>query len=99
MKHKYLRNVATLVQDTDACKDCGICLNVCPHQVFGKSASAVRITNLNACIECGACVRNCPFQALNVEAGVGCAQAIINGLIYGTEPNCDCGGGGSSDCC
>ena len=62
--------------------------------------------NLFDCIECGACMMNCPFGALRVRSGVGCAAALINGLIRGGEPECGCGnsgrpGGGSSDnsCC
>ena len=43
-------------------------------------------------MECGACALNCPFSALDVNAGVGCAYAVVRGLIMNTEPNCDCGG-------
>jgi len=99
MKHHYLKNVVTLEQDIALCKNCNQCLDVCPHQVFSRKEEGLRIVNRDACIECGACVRNCPFNALHVEAGVGCAQAIINGFINGTEPNCDCDGGSGSDCC
>ncbi|MBW8010315.1 MAG: hypothetical protein FVQ83_03600 [Chloroflexi bacterium] len=28
-------------------------------------------------MECGACQMNCPFGAIQVDSGVGCAQAII----------------------
>jgi formate hydrogenlyase subunit 6/NADH:ubiquinone oxidoreductase subunit I len=46
-------------------------------------------------MECGACQNNCPADAISVGAGVGCAQAVINGFLRGTEPDCDCSGG----CC
>ena len=41
-------------------------------------------------MECGACALNCVPGAINVKPGVGCAQAIINGWLTGSEPNCDC---------
>jgi hypothetical protein len=44
---------------------------------------------------------NCPEGALTVRAGVGCAAAVLNGLLRGGEPSCDCGGPSGSDsaCC
>jgi hypothetical protein len=44
---------------------------------------------------------NCSFNAIRVNAGVGCAAAVINGLIKGGEPECGCGGNDASDasCC
>jgi hypothetical protein len=47
-------------------------------------------------MECGACAMNCQTGAVTVKSGVGCAAGIINGLLRGTEPTCDCGSGG---CC
>ncbi len=45
-------------------------------------------------MECGACARNCPVDAIRVRAGVGCATAVIYGLLTGKE-SCDCG----EQCC
>jgi hypothetical protein len=42
---------------------------------------------------------NCPEDAISVDAGVGCATGIINGIIRGTEPTCDCSPDSSSPCC
>jgi len=56
--------------------------------VNGKKAA---ISDKDRCMECGACVRNCVFGAITVNAGVGCAAAIINGMITGGEPSCGCG--------
>jgi hypothetical protein len=39
-------------------------------------------------MECGACMRNCASGAIKVRPGVGCAAAIIGGLVRGTEPTC-----------
>jgi len=52
------------------------------------------------CMECGACVGNCAFGALKVDKGVGCAAAVINSMIRGGEPSCDCSGPNKTgDCC
>ena len=73
----YLKDVVTLQLDQEKCTGCGTCLEVCPRQVFSLNGKQVRIANRDACMECGACALNCPFDALSVEAGVGCAAAVI----------------------
>jgi hypothetical protein len=42
-------------------------------------------------MECGACARNCSCRAISVKAGVGCAAAIIGGMLRGTKGTCECG--------
>lgn len=96
MKHKYLKNVATLKLNTEKCVGCGMCTNVCPHGVFVLDEGKARIVDLDSCMECGACLKNCAFSAITVSPGVGCAAAIIKGLLTGSEPSCDCSGG---ECC
>jgi ferredoxin len=102
MKHRYLKNVATLAADRAKCNGCGICLDVCPHDVLEIRDKSIAIRDRDACMECGACARNCPLGAITVESGVGCAAAIIWGALTGTEPTCDCSspsGGKSTGCC
>ena len=65
------------------------------YKVFEVAGKKARIAN-DACIECGACALNCPASAIEVNAGVGCAAAIIKGWLTKSEPSCDCSGG---DCC
>lgn len=89
---RYLKNVATLRLDPALCVGCGVCTTVCPHGVLELQARQARIVELDFCMECGACMRNCPVAALAVNAGVGCAEAIINGWLTGGKPSCDCGG-------
>ena len=89
---RYLENVATLELDGEKCIGCGMCGVVCPHGVLEIVERKARITDRDLCMECGACARNCPVAALSVEAGVGCASAIIHGWLTGQEPSCDCGG-------
>jgi len=101
---KYLIGVATLSYDESACTGCGRCTEVCPHRVFERQGGKVRIADLDGCMECGACARNCAEGAISVDSGVGCAAAIINGMITGGEPACGCDstGSGESDsstCC
>lgn len=78
-------------------------MEVCPHAVFAdvSGEKKVRVTDHDLCMECGACVQNCAFGALDVDYGVGCAAAIINSMITGGEPSCDCSGdsGGSGGLC
>jgi len=90
MKHKYLRNVVTLKLNEEKCTGCGMCINVCPHEVLLIKGGKAHIVDENSCMECGACAKNCLFSAISVKSGVGCASAIIVGKLAGTEPNCGC---------
>lgn len=97
MKLEYLRGVSTLKLDTAKCIGCGMCATVCPHAVFKVEERKAAVTNADLCMECGACANNCPVSAISVKKGVGCAQAVRNGLLKGTEPDCGCGDDGT--CC
>ena len=98
---RYLAGAPTLELSAEKCSGCGMCLEVCPHEVIGLEAKKAVIRDLDACMECGACARNCPSGALSVQSGVGCASAIIRGILTGGEPTCDCGpkSGGPQSCC
>ncbi|NLI29793.1 MAG: 4Fe-4S binding protein [Nitrospiraceae bacterium] len=98
---KYLANVVSLELMAEKCTGCGRCVEVCPHGVFVLEDRRAAITDRDRCMECGACALNCAFGALQVNAGVGCAQAIIHSMIYGGEPTCDCSGPaqGPRSCC
>ena len=84
---RYLKNVSTLKVEESKCTGCAMCIHVCPRQVLEIKSGKVAIDDLDACIECGACMSNCAFDAISVKSGVGCAQAIINGILKGTEPD------------
>ena len=67
-----------------------------------KGVLRAAVTDRDLCMECGACAKNCDFGAITVDAGVGCAAAIINSMITGGEPTCGCStgdSGGSTSCC
>ena len=99
MKFKYLKNVATLAYDEDKCVGCGRCTEVCPHGVFDLAEKKARIADRDSCMECGACAMNCPASAIEVNAGTGCAAAIIMSWFTGKEPTCGCSGDGANACC
>ena len=65
-------------------------MEVCPHAVYTLEDRKVRLVRQENCMECGACAQNCQTGALTVEAGVGCAAALIQGALRGTEPSCGC---------
>ncbi|HOF32585.1 MAG TPA: mercury methylation ferredoxin HgcB [Spirochaetota bacterium] len=104
MRPLYLKNVSTLTLDGNKCTGCGKCANVCPHGVFEIRESKAYIVEKDRCMECGACMKNCAFEAVKVRSGVGCAAALLYGMIKGTEPTCgsSCGCSSSeskSSCC
>jgi len=97
MALKYLKNVVSLSLTDQKCIGCGMCVEVCPHGVFIVEDRKANIIDKDSCIECGACALNCPAEAIQVEAGVGCASAIIKGWFTGGEPVCGCSDDGG--CC
>lgn len=93
-KYRYLRNVTTLQLDQAKCNGCGLCLEVCPQQVFSITNQTSTIVDRDACMECGACARNCPVEAIYVRQGVGCAYAVL-AEKFGIKRSC-CG---DASCC
>ncbi len=89
-KMTYLKDVVTLRMDEEKCIGCGMCLMVCPRAVLGMDNGNAFIADRDACMECGACARNCPTEALFVQAGVGCAAAVINSALGRDGASCCC---------
>jgi len=96
---QYFKDIVTLKLDASLCTGCGLCVIVCPHAVFEIVHGRAQIKDVNDCMECGACARNCKFGAITVKSGVGCAAAIINGILTNSEPSCDCSKGSEKSCC
>jgi ferredoxin len=94
----YYPEVLTLELDMTKCNNCGMCMKVCPHEVFTLLDKKIRIARREYCMECGACKRNCSQDAISVNVGdmCGCAAGIIEGALKGTAPAC---GGLKDDIC
>ncbi|MGO9137042.1 MAG: mercury methylation ferredoxin HgcB [Syntrophales bacterium] len=87
----YLKDVVTLDLKEEKCVGCGMCTEVCPHAVISiNDMDRAWIKDRDACMECGACSRNCPTDAFSVQAGVGCAAAVINSMLGRSDAPC-CG--------
>lgn len=48
----------------DLCDHCGLCVEICPSEVYQMNQDAVQIVLPEECIECGACVKQCPSECL-----------------------------------
>ena len=80
---EYISEGVSLYLDREKCVGCGLCHMICPHRIFKVEFSKANIKEKNKCIECGACMNNCPVGAIKVNAGTGCAIAIL-----GTSGTC-----------
>jgi ferredoxin len=89
---RYLEKVVSLEFDEKLCNGCGMCVAVCPHAVFELESKRAILVDRGACMECGACAKNCEPGAIRVRAGVGCAAAVLSGMLTGGEPTCGCSG-------
>lgn len=97
---RYLSNVSTLEYDSAKCTGCRMCVEVCPHRVFQMEGKKAFVTDRDLCMECGACMRNCSSGAITVQVGVGCAAALIKGMVTG-DASCGCSDGDEKNgaCC
>lgn len=49
------------------CKNCGICIEFCPHHVFEKGLYHPEVAHPEQCNACGMCIVRCPDYALSGE--------------------------------
>ena len=71
MQHRYLKQVVSLIYNSEKCVGCGLCMQVCPQGVFALKDGKAYLIDLDRCMECGACELNCAFAAINLRSGVG----------------------------
>ncbi len=84
-KFRHLPNVSSLRLNRDACVGCGLCVELCPHDVLELHTGKAEVRDHDGCMECGACANNCPTGALTVTPGVGCASYIIQTWLRGKK--------------
>ena len=48
------------------CNNCGICMDVCPMDVFAEGAKTPIVAYPDECWSCGACELDCPKNAVKV---------------------------------
>jgi NAD-dependent dihydropyrimidine dehydrogenase PreA subunit len=97
----YLAGTSTLKIQDELCTGCAVCIEVCPRGTLEIRDRKATVVDLDLCMECGACERNCEYGAITVQAGVGCAAALIGSLKSGGTPTCGCGDDddGGASCC
>lgn len=65
---------------SDACKQCGVCAELCPQEAISKDNSS--LIDQHKCITCCACLKGCPQKARNMKPGpVKDAQKRVNTLF------------------
>lgn len=55
--------------DAEKCVGCGICADICPMQVFARTApkTAPTVAYGEECWHCNACVLDCPSKAVSLR--------------------------------
>jgi len=73
--------------DETSCTDCGKCVEICPTDVFDRSAAGVSIARLADCTSCMNCELYCPQDAIYVsplkgpEIGLDKAAILASGIM------------------
>jgi ferredoxin len=52
--------------DESECVDCGVCISICPREVFSLDAEWKLRLDEKRCILCGKCIGACPHRALTL---------------------------------
>ncbi len=55
-----------VVKDEDKCVHCGLCISICPVEVFRFDEEWRVVAETERCIHCGVCTRVCPSGALSL---------------------------------
>ena len=59
--------VEKIVKDDEKCTHCGLCMSLCPMDVFKFDGEYRIIADVDKCIHCGFCVNACPTKALRIS--------------------------------
>jgi 2-oxoglutarate ferredoxin oxidoreductase subunit delta len=67
----------------EACKSCGLCVQVCPTNIIfladylnGKGYRPASVINQEKCISCAKCAQICPDSAISVYKPVKVLQSV-----------------------
>ncbi len=55
-----------VVKDEDRCVHCGLCISICPVEVFRFDENWKVVAETDKCIHCGVCTKICPCKALSL---------------------------------
>lgn len=74
-----MATVSKVIFDTDRCKGCSLCVDVCPKKIIrlapetlnSKGFHPAEIIDQVACIACGFCAAMCPDVCIYIEKEVG----------------------------
>ena len=53
--------------DSDLCEGSGVCVAVCPENVFEQADGRTTIVNPTACTSCWLCVEQCATGAIDLD--------------------------------
>lgn len=56
-----------ITRDEDECVDCGVCISICPREVFSYDSEWRVQLRQERCVLCGKCLLACPHGALSQQ--------------------------------
>jgi 2-oxoglutarate ferredoxin oxidoreductase subunit delta len=65
-KTKSKKKIKEICINTNWCKGCGICVDICPKQVLAMDYLVAVVVALDRCIVCGRCEVSCPDFCIDV---------------------------------
>jgi 2-oxoglutarate ferredoxin oxidoreductase subunit delta len=91
------RKAAGVHIDPELCKVCGICVALCPQDVFDSDGRGVPVVaRLEACTACRFCELHCPDFAIAVEAASTPAEDEAAGAGRGAAVPAEAAGPGDA---
>ncbi|MCS7118870.1 MAG: 4Fe-4S binding protein [Archaeoglobaceae archaeon] len=59
-----VQEITKTIARNDNCVHCGLCISICPTEVFRLNGENKVEMKTEKCIHCGACIKVCPTMAL-----------------------------------
>ena len=59
----YMGGTIMAYKITDACVNCGTCVDNCPVEAISEGEGQY-VINADLCVDCGTCADNCPTAAI-----------------------------------